>query len=118
MASVVRLSAVFTLLTFIFVACDKPENTRQLPDCIRVKIDEIMREAVRNPPAQVWEWKADGKTYYYITSDCCDQFNLLYDESCNEVCAPDGGFTGAGDGNCPDFQGQIIKTKIWEDLRE
>ena len=81
-------------------------------------IDDIEKEEVRNPPTKVWKWEVDGSTYYYITSDCCDQYNYLYDENCNVVCAPDGGFTGTGDGNCPVFIEQIVSTLIWEDSRD
>ena len=73
---------------------------------------------VQNPPAEIWEWKIDNTSYYYITSDCCDQFNYLYDSDCNVVCAPDGGFTGAGDGKCTDLNEPTQKTLIWEDLRK
>jgi hypothetical protein len=91
---------------------------KDVPNCVKIKIRKIKREEVRNPPAIVWEWKVNGKTYYYITSDCCDQFNYLYDDNCKEVCAPDGGFSGEGDGNCPEFNGQVEKTLIWEDGRK
>ncbi|MHC1776059.1 MAG: hypothetical protein AB9834_11670 [Lentimicrobium sp.] len=110
------IAFIFTAL--LISACEKSDLKKDVPDCIESKINDIKNEPVRNPPASVWEWKVDGKTYYYITSDCCDQFNYLYDDDCSEVCAPDGGFTGAGDGQCPDFQGQIIKTLVWEDNRE
>lgn len=88
-----------------------------IPACIDDKIGEILNEEVRNPPAQIWEWNEDEQTYYYITSDCCDQYNYLYDINCIEICAPDGGITGTGDGNCPDFVGDIERTLVWEDIR-
>lgn len=106
---------ILTALTLS--SCEKIDLEKDAPNCIERKIRKIKREEVRNPPASVWEWKVDGKTYYYITSDCCDQFNYLYDDNCNEVCAPDGGFSGGGDGNCPQFNGQIEETIIWEDDR-
>lgn len=118
MIPLVRLTATFLFIALLSGACEKSDIKKDVPHCIESKINEIKHEAVRNPPATVWEWKVDGKTYYYITSDCCDQFNYLYDDNCNEVCAPDGGFTGAGDGQCPDFHGQVIKTLVWEDNRE
>lgn len=89
-----------------------------MPNCVERKIKKIKKEKVQNPPAKVWEWKVNGETYYYITSDCCDQFNYLYDDKCNEICAPDGGFSGSGDGKCPQFNGPIEKTLVWEDDRE
>ena len=44
----------------------------------------------------------DGKPYYYVRSPCCDFFNYLYDSNGDYLCSPDGGFTGKGDGKCPD----------------
>ncbi len=88
-----------------------------MPKCIKQKIKAILKQPVSNPPRSVWEWKVEDETYYYITSGCCDQYNYLYDEKCNVVCAPDGGFTGIGDGNCPSFNGYVKKILIWEDDR-
>lgn len=44
-----------------------------------------------------------GETVYYYTSPCCDQYNHLYNRNGEIICAPDGGFSGQGDGKCPDF---------------
>lgn len=107
------------LLFFLLVlSCKKSDVEKSSPKCINDMIDDIQKEEVRNPPAKVWKWEVDGSTYYYITSDCCDHYNYLYDENCNVVCAPDGGFTGNGDGNCPVFIEQIKRTLIWEDSRD
>lgn len=105
-------------LTFIGSSCKKLDIKADVPNCIEQKINKISKEEVQNPPASVWEWKTDGKTYYYFTSGCCDQYNYLYDDNCKQVCAPDGGFSGHGDGKCPDFNGTIEKTLIWEDNRK
>ena len=112
---VITIGLILTALTLS--SCEKPDLAKEAPNCIERKIRKIMAKDVWNPPASVWEWKVDGKTYYYITSDCCDQFNYLYDDKCNEVCAPDGGFTGTGDGNCPPFNGPVERTLLWEDDR-
>ena len=109
---------IFLVYIFLFLTgCEKEDCEMDIPACIENKIEEIKMEEVRNPPAQVWKWEVDEQTYYYITADCCDQFNNLYDEKCNVVCAPDGGITGMGDENCPDFIEQIEKTLVWEDNR-
>ncbi len=118
MKNITKILSGFILFTLTICSCEKMDLKMDVPECIEIKIKEIKKEEVRNPPGKVFEWKVDGKTYYYITSDCCDQFNYLYDENCNEVCAPDGGFSGEGDGSCPQFNGQIQKTLIWQDGRE
>ncbi len=99
-------------------SCSELELKVDVPNCIEKKIRNLKQYGVQNPPAKVWQWKVDGKTYYYITSDCCDQYHYLYDDDCNIVCAPYGGITGTGDGKCPEFKGEIEKTLVWEDTRK
>jgi len=115
---ILKLVYVLIIPVFVLAGCKKQDLEYEVPACIEKEIKSIKREKVRNPPAQVWKWEVDGQTYYYITSDCCDQYNLLYDETCNIVCAPDGGFAGTGDGNCPEFDVPTDKTLIWEDDRD
>jgi len=43
-----------------------------------------------------------GKPFYLIASPCCDKFDYLYDTKGVILCAPYGGFTGRGDGSCPE----------------
>lgn len=103
----------------LFPGCaDGGSNEIDAPLCIIEIIQTIKNDAVRNPPGEVWKWVVGDDIYYYITSDCCDQYNYLLNESCEVVCAPDGGITGLGDGNCPDFNGAIEKTRIWKDDRK
>ncbi len=99
------------------MSCSRTQTLVDVPDCVEKKIRKIQKASAQNPPAEAWQWKVDGKTYYYFNSSCCDQFNYLYDEKCNVVCAPDGGFTGKGDGNCPTFSGTIEKKLVWKDMR-
>jgi hypothetical protein len=67
------------------------------------------------------EWSiTSGEKYYYVPPYCCDMYSALYDSECNLICAPDGGFTGGGDGRCPsEILGNIESTRIiWEDERK
>ncbi len=105
-------------LVLVVLGCEKSDLDLDASSCIESKIRELKRVEVQNPPAQVWKWEADGNILYYFTSDCCDQYNYLYNENCEIVCAPDGGITGNGDGNCPVFTTEIEKTLIWEDQRD
>lgn len=115
-----RLLITLTIITAVIMtpSCTKLNLQKDVPNCVKNKIRKIRNKEVYNPPAKVYEWKVDGLTYYYFTSDCCDSYNYLYDESCDVVCAPDGGFSGGGDGNCPNFNGPIEWTLVWEDDRE
>ncbi|CAF4247670.1 unnamed protein product, partial [Rotaria sordida] len=51
---------------------------------------------------------------YLGTSNCCDQFDPLYDGECNYICAPSGGIRGDGDGKCTDFHAKATALgTIW-----
>lgn len=113
----VVLFASIAFLLIVASACKKPDLQEDVPPCIKQKINQAINQPVQNPPMQVWKWTDNSNTYYYVTSGCCDQFNYLYDDKCNIVCAPDGGFSGGGDGNCPTFQGTVVKTLVWKDPR-
>ena len=114
--SITTIAGIF-IFTITISSCVKLNLAKEAPNCIENKIREIQKEEVQNPPAEVWEWKADGKIYYYFNSACCDRFSKLYDDKCILLCAPDGGITGKGDGKCPEFTGEIEKTLIWKDER-
>ena len=84
-----------------------------------VKQEEAQPPA--NPPARLDKCSYKGKTTYYLPPRCCDIESSLFNEEGKEICSPDGGETGHGDGRCPDFYfGQTpaeCKT-IWKDERE
>lgn len=106
------------LLTMALPACKKVDVPAGTPSCIKNKIRKIENEGVRNPPATVWQYKYNGKTVYYIPPYCCDATSELYDDKCNLLCRPDGGFSGGGDGKCPDFFANRTDEKlIWKDKR-
>jgi hypothetical protein len=91
---------------------------RELPQCILKKIDSIKNEQVWNPPAEIHEYKIENRLVYAISADCCDRFTTVVDANCNYVCAPSGGFTGRGDGKCPDFFKNAKHVRLaWKDNR-
>jgi uncharacterized protein DUF6970 len=102
----------------ILNSCQKKSSTGSIPSCIQAKINELKSKPKYDPPAKVIQYEYNGKTVYYITSDCCDQYNMLYEDDCKYICAPDGGITGAGDGKCSDFHTKKTNEKIiWQDTR-
>lgn len=103
---------------FLTTSCKSSDQHTEIPTCIQSKIELLKKEPVQNPPAEVWEWVSDTQTYYYFTSPCCDQFNFLYNETCEKICAPDGGFTGKGDQKCPEYIKDMTKTLVWKDERK
>jgi len=104
-------------LCYLLTACEKPDLAVTVPNCIENKIQDIQNQPVDNPPKEVWLWEYNGVSYYYFTAACCDQFSELYDADCNFVCAPDGGFSGMGDGNCVPGILNATKTLVWKDPR-
>ena len=90
-----------------------------IPACVQKLIDDGNKENPSTAPTQVDEYLYKDKKVYLAIAQCCDFFNLLYDENCKEICAPTGGFTGKGDGKCPDFEkeAKLIKT-IWKEKSE
>ncbi|HEU0110437.1 MAG TPA: hypothetical protein VFQ73_06145 [Flavisolibacter sp.] len=112
-------SYLFTVVIFLSVAFQKQKLDRdKLPACVVQKIQEIKQQPRWNPPAEVHEYFYRNKRVFYFTSDCCDQYNLLLDEQCAVICAPNGGTTGKGDGKCADFntKAEYIKL-VWKDER-
>jgi hypothetical protein len=89
-----------------------------VPQCIRTMVDEAASAPVTNPPSSVIEYEYKESTVYYVPPSCCDVSSTLLDAQCKVICAPDGGFTGAGDGKCPDFFAVAKRQRtIWQDSR-
>jgi len=111
-------SSIISVLLLIVSVLIMPSIQNDIPECIQKKIDNILTEPVWNPPATISKYLYYDQTVYLFSSNCCDQFNNIYDESCNYICAPSGGFTGRGDGRCTDFN-QIAKLleQVWVDVR-
>ncbi|KFN49517.1 DUF6970 domain-containing protein [Arenimonas composti] len=72
-----------------------------------------------NPPASIHRYDYRGDTVYYVPPRCCDVPSALYSATGERICSPDGGFTGRGDGKCPDFlDTRSAGTLIWADGRQ
>ncbi|HEX9916613.1 MAG TPA: hypothetical protein VGB16_02650, partial [candidate division Zixibacteria bacterium] len=93
-------------------------NTEENPDWINKLIATFASEPVGNPPQSIWQYEYKGQRVYYIPPQCCDQFSTLYNAAGSVICAPDGGYTGEGDGRCTDFFKERKNEKlIWQDSR-
>lgn len=104
----------FMILFLTGATCNK--ISRDIPACIQGKIDRIKNEPKWNPPAEVNEYLYNGQHVYLFTANCCDQYHILYDANCTILCAPSGGFTGKGDGKCPDFAEKAKHLRlVWKD---
>lgn len=88
------------------------------PEWVKELIRQFEAAPVGNPPQSIWKYTYRGATVYYVPPQCCDQYSTLYDANGKVICAPDGGFTGGGDGRCPDFfQERNDGTLLWRDPR-
>ncbi len=111
----------FTLILMIsslavLSKCTKEKST--VPPCIQQKIEAIKAQPKWNPPAEVIEYVYNGKTVYGFSNDCCDQYYEVFDADCKMICAPSGGITGKGDGQCADFLEKATKVRvIYKDSR-
>jgi len=104
------------LSILLLISCaPKNQGMLNMPACLSTKIDSIKKMGGVNPPQSVTRYNYKGSQVYYVTSGCCDQFNEVYDASCKQLGAPDGGITGKGDGKLPDFfQMATDKKVVWE----
>lgn len=113
-----RLLIVLAAVVLIGTSCSR-KIYGDAPSCLIKKLEEIRSNPIAgNPPAKLSEYEYNGTKVYLLTKPCCDQYNELYDVNCNYLCAPSGGYTGKGDGKCPDFDtnAKFVKV-IWEDKR-
>ncbi len=83
-----------------------------LPTCIKNKIDSFKLKEAHEKPQRVLEYIYKSKKVYYVVMPCCDFYNEVYDDKCNFLGAPDGGFTGKGDGKIPDFFEEAKSEKL------
>src|SRR6185369_12567791 len=98
------MKSMLLFLPFIILltakSCDKKQD--EVPPCIQQMITDYINRPIQNPPAEFYQYDYKGQKVYYMAPPCCDQLSKLYDSNCNLICSPDGGFTGKGDGKCPD----------------
>ena len=92
------------------------DGASDAPACIDQLISSAQSAPVGYPPVSYYQCSYRGQTVYYTPPQCCDQFSKLYATDCTVICAPDGGYTGTGDGRCPDFS-QSSCTLLWLDSR-
>ena len=87
-------------------------------DWLTQKIEQWTRKPDANTPDAVYRYQYRGQTVYYVRAACCDRFNVVYDIQGRELCSPDGGFTGRGDGECPSFREEARDgVTVWEAKR-
>jgi hypothetical protein len=90
-----------------------------IPDWLDQLVRELESEPPANPPQSILRYEYQGEIVYYLTPTCCDLPSDLYDAEGSLLGHPDGGFTGSGDGNFPDFaEEKGEEFQVWQDSRE
>ncbi len=93
-------------------------DTTARPAWLKARIAQVLSERKRNPITRMLSYTYDGRQVYYISAPCCDQYSQVFDSQGRLVCQPDGGITGKGDGQCPDFEKNKSNEKlVWQDPR-
>jgi len=115
-----RLAVGLALVFALGASCVTPSKPKDepLPAWLLALTDSLERQPVANPPAFIARYDYRSQVVYYLPPRCCDIWSNLYDSAGAIICHPDGGFSGAGDGRCPDFFVQRANEKIvWRDPR-
>jgi hypothetical protein len=124
---------LFVALPIAFCSCNKPPvasappaaisqngmGREENPEWLNEQIQEFKHEKPTNPPVKIYRYSFQGQEVYYVTGYCCDVPGKVFSKEGKQLCEPDGGITGRGDGKCPDFFNSRTNEKlIWEDLRK
>jgi hypothetical protein len=105
-AGVVLLICILISLT----GCEQIDLPSGVPNCVK----KLIRDS-HGTPQSVWRYQYKNETVFVIIPDCCDQYISVYSNSCSFICAPSGGFTGKGDGICPNFNDEATNgVLIWK----
>lgn len=107
----------FCILLAATASC-RPDAASDTPEFVERLVSQFESSPVTNPPGSIWRYKYKGQDVYYVPPSCCDIPGELYDGNGEFICAPDGGITGTGDGNCPDFFSERSEPlRVWADER-
>lgn len=106
----------WTFVAVFLAGCDAPTTDANPP----TTSDDGMPCADafdRDDPAvlEVHRYLWNDVPHLLFRADCCDRYDqVLRQSDCAYVCAPSGGFSGEGDGECPDFFDQALdRGQVW-----
>jgi len=110
-----RQRAPTVLLTLLAASAAALAQTN-IPPFVAKLIAHYKSVPPKSSPGSIWRYIYKGEPVCYVPPRCCDIPSSLYDAKGNLVCEPDGGFTGYGDGKCPDFfKERSHRELLWSD---
>ena len=69
-------------------------------------------------PDEIWSFLIGEDVVFYVAPMCCDIPGTLYDKDGNILCNFDGGMTGLGKDQCPEFHDdRSTGVLVWRDPR-
>jgi hypothetical protein len=115
----VKINAITPLANNAIADTSIKDSLAIYPSCVRDIISKMEKDSLTDPANKIYSYSLNNKTVYYVPGVCCDNFSVLYDDSCRIIAHPDGGFTGKGDRKMPNFHEEKKNEKlIWEDTRK
>ena len=72
-----------------------------LPEWLRIRLADYDAQPGPAAPRAVFQVRYGDGVAYWVQAGCCDQLDPLIDARGVLLCYPSGGFTGRGDGKCP-----------------
>jgi hypothetical protein len=86
-------------------ASSAPSNRVEVggvPEWLRIRLADYDAQPGAAAPRAVFQVRYGDGVAFYVQAGCCDQLDPLVDANGVLVCYPTGGYTGLGDGKCPD----------------
>jgi hypothetical protein len=101
--------AGMTIGLLVLVSCATNELQKKQTDDWPV----WLKEKLKAQPVPVDKYTYKGSEYFLVDYKtlCCDMSSKLFGSDGVLICSPSGGFTGAGDLNCPSFVTELLDVK-------
>ena len=85
-----------------------------LPEWLRIRLADYDAQPGPAAPRAVFQVRYGDGVAYWVQAGCCDQLDPLIDARGVLLCYPSGGFTGRGDGKCPQALPPVAdRREVW-----
>lgn len=107
-----------------FTACNRQNIDPSIPACIQERISQAeageqgidfgYRMIAPVDLVSIYRYQHKGDQYFELVYHIADGFTELYDQNCEYVCSPNGGFWGGGAGDCEEWVDINDRELIWQ----